>query len=87
MKSLLYQGALGIVPDCELTPCRQEVPINLKYEGRIYRFVLRDKILPEDPYLVLTKATAFALQTGEAYNGDAPKRSVRDFLIKESVVI
>lgn len=87
MKSLLYQGVLGEVPECELVPCRQEVPINLRFQGRIYRFVLRDKILPEDPYLVLAKATAFALQTGEAYNGESPKRSLKDFLIKESVVI
>lgn len=59
----------------------------MKKNGRIYRFVVRDKIVPEDPYLVLTKAIAFAVQTGEAYNGTSPNRALKDFLIKGNIII
>jgi len=88
MRSLLHQT--GATPFIEPVGCgagRVEVPINIRRGGRIYQFVLRDKVLPEDPYLVLVKAAAFAIQTGEAYNGTPPDRSVRDFLIKSSVII
>lgn len=89
MKSLLYQGLSSFSDSaaCKLQPCRQEVTINLRKDGRIYRFTARDKIMPEDPYLVLVKAVAFAIRTGEAYNGTTPTRAVKDFLIKSSNVI
>lgn len=89
MKSLLYQPDSPFVNSavCKLQPCRQEVVINLRKDGRIYRFVARDKLMPEDPYLTLVKAAAFAIQTGEAYNGTPPTRAVKDFLIKSSNVI
>jgi hypothetical protein len=52
----------------------------------IYRFTMRDKVAVEDPYLVLVKATAFAIRHGVGYPGGIPPRKVRDFLIKGSVV-
>jgi hypothetical protein len=89
MKSLLFQGLTPFTepPDCAAIPCRTEIPIFIKSKGRTYEFVLRDKVVPEDPYLILVKAIAFALYTGEPYNGTFPGRGVRDFLIKNSVVI
>jgi hypothetical protein len=89
MKSLLFQegSAFPVPPGCSALPCRQEVPISIKKDGRIYRFMVRDKIVPEDPYLMLTKALAFSIQTGEAYNGTSPNRALKDFLIKGRVVI
>lgn len=89
MKSLLFQGETNFTePDsCVALPCRQEVTINLRKANRIYRFVLRDKIVPEDPYLMMVKAAAFAIRVSEPYNGTSPKRSVKDFLIKDSVII
>lgn len=89
MKSILFQAGtqFPIPPGCSALPCRQEINVNIKKNGRIYRFVLRDKIVPEDPLLMLTKATAFSVQTGEAYNGTSPKRSLKDFLIKGNVII
>ena len=89
MKSLLFQegSAFSEPPGCSALPCRQEATINLKKDGRIYRFVVRDRIVPEDPHLMLTRAIAFSIQTGEAYNGSSPKRALKDFLIKDSVVI
>lgn len=89
MKSLLFQGVTPYIepPGCSAIPCRTEVTVHLRKDGRIYQYTLRDKIVPEDPYLVLVKAAAFAQQTGEAYNGTPPERSVKDFLIKDKVLI
>lgn len=89
MKSLLFQEGSTFTepPGCSALPCRQEVEIKLRKNGRIYRFVVRDKVVPEDPHLMLARANAFSIQTGEAYNGTSPNRALRDFLIKDSVVI
>jgi len=89
MKSLFYQenSPFSYMSTCDISPCRQEVTVTVRKDGRIYRCVLRDKVVPEDPYIMLLKATAFALKTGEAYNGLPPKRGVKDFLIKNNVVI
>lgn len=85
-QSLLFTpGALpfGVPPGCQ--PCRQEVSVVVRKFGRLYTMKLRDKISVEDPYLVLVKAEAFALQQGEPYAGIVPPRTIRDFLIKQNV--
>lgn len=89
MKSLLFQEGVTFPepPGCSALPCRQEATVRLKKDGRIYQFVVRDKIVPEDASIMLVKAAAFAIRTGEAYNGTSPSRSLKDFLIKDSVVI
>jgi len=89
MKSLLHQGVspFEVPPECGSIPCRSEVPITIRKNGRLYQFVLRDKVVPEDPYLVMVKAIAFSIAQGEPYAGKAPDRGVRDFLIKDSVII
>jgi len=89
MKSLLYQGVTPFtVPTaCVTPPCRTEVPLALRWNGRIYRFTLRDKVIPEDPYLMMVKATAFSIANQEPYNGRAPDRSIRDFLIRSNIQI
>lgn len=86
-KSLLFTDTLpfGVPPGC--SPCRQEVVYTVRKFGRLYTFKLRDKITVEDPYLVMVKAEAFAIQQGEPYAGIPPERAVRDFLIKSNVVI
>lgn len=88
MKSLLHQGVTPFVipPECAVI-CRTEVPITIRKGGRLYRFVLRDKVVPEDPYLTLVKAAAFAIAQAEPYNGRSPDRAIKDFLIKDTVVI
>jgi hypothetical protein len=63
------------------------VSVVIRKFGRLYTMKLRDKISVEDPYLVMVKAEAFALQQGEPYSGVVPPRNVRDFLIKSNVVI
>jgi hypothetical protein len=89
MKSLLFQGATPFTepPGCVAVPCRTEVPVSIRKNGRIYRITLRDRVVPEDPYLVMLKAQAFAISQGEPYVGRAPSRAVRDFLIKDTVVV
>lgn len=85
MKSLLARQearaqALGA---CALT--RQERRVTVQKHGRLYTFLARDKVAVEDPYLVLVKAEAFALQQGESYQGQAPSRALKDFLLKTNV--
>jgi hypothetical protein len=87
VKSLLFQDGSPFVEPVGCAAGRQETTINIRKDGRVYRYVLRDKIAAEDPYLMMVKAVAFSIQTGEPYNGTPPSRSVRDFLIKQSVVI
>ena len=89
MKSLLYQDNDSphvVPPGCGLCE-RTEVPISIRADGRIYRFVLRDKVVVDDPYLIGVKACAFAIQQGEPYAGTPVSRKVRDFLIKRETVI
>jgi hypothetical protein len=89
MKSLLYQENVvshQIPPGCGLCD-RNEVPISIRKDGRIYRFVLRDKISIDDVYAVGVKAVAFAIQQGEPFAGTPTARNVKDFLIKLDVVI
>jgi hypothetical protein len=90
MKSLLFQE--GATPfsqpsGCGGIPCRNEVPVTIRKNGRLYKFVLRDQVVPEDAYLPLVKAIAFAIQQNEPYAGKFPERSVRDFMVKNNVVI
>lgn len=87
MKSLLYGPSSPFTqpPACE--PCRREQAITIQKDGRLYRVVVRDKITPEDPFFVMVKAEAFAVWQGEPFMGRPPPRSIRDFLIKSSVVI
>lgn len=87
MKSLLFSDSSPFTEPVECAPCRTEVTLTFRKHGRLYRFKLRDKIVVEDPYLVLVKAAAFAIAQGEPYVGQPPSRAIRDFLIKSSIVI
>ena len=89
MRSLLAQGLtpFSVPSGCSEVPCRNEVLFSFKTGGRLYRFVARDKIIPEDPYFVLVRAAAFSIQQGEPYNGRTPERPLKDFLIKTNIVI
>lgn len=86
-KSLLFTGTVPYSEPPGCGPGRKEVPVTVRKFGRLYKFIMRDKITVEDPYIVLVRAAAFAVQEGEPYAGRTPERSVRDFLIKSSVVI
>lgn len=71
-------------PNCG--PGREESKVTIKMNGKLYTFTYRDKIIPEDPYLVAIKAAAFAIKRNEEYRGAPPPRNVRDFLIKQNLV-
>lgn len=88
MKSLLYQDVtqMNPPPGCGLGE-RVEVPVSLRKDGRVYRFVLRDKIVTEDLHAIMVKAATFAIAQGEPYAGTPPPRGVKDFLIKTDTVI
>jgi hypothetical protein len=87
MKSLLFQGDTPLVQPASCGPCRKEVKVVFKKNGRLYTMILRDKITVEDPYLTMVKAAAFAIRTAEPYVMSQPPRKVRNFLINSNVVI
>ena len=87
MKSFLFRGVTPFTESEDCAPGRTEVNVTVRKDGRLYRFVIRDKVVVEDPYLVLVKARAFAIRANEPFGAQPPSRSVRDFLIKSSVVI
>ena len=68
-------------------PGRMETPFRMKSGGKMYNFVFRDKIVPEDWYLIALKAAAFSIARSEQYRGVPPSRTVRDFLVKNNVII
>ncbi len=87
-RSILYQDNAphALPPGCGMCD-RNEVPVSLRKDGRIYRFVLRDKIVVEDLLMVMVKAAAFSIAQGEPYAGTPPARSVKDFLIKQDTIV
>jgi len=68
-------------------PGRNETPVTIKMNGKLYTFTYRDKIVPEDPFLLAVKAAAFSIKRVEEYRGVPPPRSVRDFLIKTNLAV
>jgi hypothetical protein len=87
-KSLIFQDnpPHAIPPGCGACD-RNEVKLTLRKNGRLYRYILRDKVVVEDIYVVMLKAAAFSIQQGEPYAGTPPDRSIRDFILKQNVVI
>lgn len=85
-KSILYSANPPLHNPAVCASGREEVRATLRKNGRLYNVVLRDKIVPEDPYLVLVKAAAFAIEQREPYMGRLIPRSVKDFFIKSTVV-
>lgn len=84
MKSLLYSSGFEVPAVCQVGT-RTEVPVSIPAFGRVYRFVARDQIAPEDPYLVMVRAAAHAIMTQEPYGGTPPGRDVKDFLVKSTL--
>jgi hypothetical protein len=85
-RSLLFTpGSVHEHPEV-CAPGRQEVKVTVRKNGRLYHLVMRDRIIPEDPYLVLLKAAAFSVAQEEPYMGRLVPRTVRDFLVKTGVV-
>jgi hypothetical protein len=86
-KSLLCNPDQPLHQPAVCAPGRQEVVQRFRKNGRIYNLVMRDKVVIEDPYIMLVKAAAFAIQNNEPYMGRLVPRSVRDFFIKQEIVV
>ncbi len=86
-KSLLFQPGQQLREPVDCGPGRQETVARIRKDGRIYSLTIRDKTVPEDPYLVQVKAAIFAMKTAEPYMGQATPRALRDVYIKSAVTI
>jgi hypothetical protein len=53
--------------------------------GRLVSVILRDTIVPVDPYINMARAKALSLRTGEPYDADRVDRSIKDYLIKGNI--
>jgi len=81
----LVNSVFTVPAACE--PCRIESAFTIQINGKLYKFVMRDKIVPEDPFLIALKAAAFSIARAEEYRGTPPPRTIRDFLVKQNVTI
>jgi hypothetical protein len=84
MQTLLPTSVFTPPPDCG--PGRVESTVRIQRAGKMYNFVFRDKIVPEDWYLTAMKAAAFSISRTEQYRGVPPPRNVRDFLVKTNLI-
>lgn len=69
---------------CPRRESRRSYPIA---NGKIVTVILRDSVVPEDPYLVLAKAYALSVKTGEGFKAQATPRRIKDALIRTNVTI
>lgn len=67
-------------------PGRVESTVRIQKSGKMYNFVFRDKIVPEDWYMTAVKAAAFSIARTEQYRGVPPSRTIRDFLVKTNLI-
>lgn len=87
MISLLHQPnpPFDQPPGC--SPGRTETTKRFFKNGKVYTMTWRDKITIEDPFLVMVRASAYAIRMNEPYGARTPRRDYRDYLIKSSLVI
>lgn len=53
--------------------------------GRLVSVILRDTVVPEDPYINMARAKALSLRTGEPYDANRVERPIKDYLIKTNI--
>lgn len=90
IRTQVVQTLLSISPftqPVECGPGRVEKTLRMRSGGKMYSYVFRDKVVPEDWYLVAVKAAAFSISRNEQYRGVPPDRAVRDYLVKQNLVI
>ncbi len=87
MRSLMFHSP-ALTPFQELPECRAgrlETVKVIRKDGRLYRMVVRDKVLVDDPYLVAVKAQAYGIRTNTEVTLDTVQKELRDALIKSNV--
>jgi hypothetical protein len=55
--------------------------------GRVVIITLRDSVTVEDPYLLLVRAKALSIRTGEPISANATSKTIKDYLIKTNISI
>jgi hypothetical protein len=73
-----------IMAECEREEAVRVYPLA---NGRLVRVILRNSIIPEDPYINMVRAKALSVRTGEPYSRDRITRSIKDHLIKTNISI
>lgn len=66
---------------------RREVYVKTKVGGQEVTMIMRDSIVPEDPYLNLARAAAYTRMTGKIFPAPRVPRSVKDHLIRLNISI
>lgn len=83
-KTVIESTVFNVPPECG--PCRTELQFSIEASpGKLFTFTLRDKIVPDDHFLLMVKAEAFAIARNEVFRGLPLSREARDFLIKGAV--
>lgn len=69
-------------------PCRNELKLRFPMaDGSIRTILLRDTVIPEDPYLKLVRAKLIAIKTGSEFEAELTSRTIKDALIKTNLQI
>ena len=55
--------------------------------GTIVTVILRDSLVPEDPYLTQARAKALAVKRGTEVKVEPTSRRIKDILIKTNITI
>lgn len=68
--------------------CREEYRRSYSLaDGRRVTYIIRESVIPEDPYLSLARAKALTVRTGEAFASERVSKEIRDYLIKTNIAI
>jgi len=76
------------VPSTETGVYRREKEVVIMVGGRQVTLVVRDTVVPEDPYVNLVRAAAYPYQVGGGPFPVPPvPRTIKDVLIKRTITI
>lgn len=68
--------------------CRNQLVLRFPMaDGTLRTVVIRDTIIPSDPYLKLVRAKLYSIKTGEVFQADLTDRTIKDALIKTNIQI
>ena len=69
-------------------PCRNELVLRFPMaDGTTRTVIVRDTLVPFDPYLKLVRAKLLSIRTGEEFGADVTSRALKDALIKQNIQI
>ena len=56
-------------------------------DGSVRTVIVRDTLVPFDPYLKLVRAKLLTIKTGDEFGADVTSRTLKDALIKQNIQI